>query len=121
MKNNKKAKDILTHRQFEINKRSDEDEIKSNDWLLANGFSVDSCFSTDLKLIQAQKQAHTLLKHHIELLTLEQETTLRNFQHLMTHKNTRKKLQPKAAIPVLNISSKINRQLFKQHRKLTKA
>ena len=121
MKNNKKAKDILTHRQFEINKRCDEDTIQSNDWLLANGFNTDSCFSTDIKLIQAQKQANTLLKHHIELLTLEQETTLRNFQHLMTHKNTRKKLQPKAAIPVLNISSKINRQLFKQHRKLTQA
>ena len=121
MKNNKKAKDILTHRQFEINKRCDEDTIKSNDWLLANGFNTDSCFAADLKLLQAQKQAHTLLKHHIELLTLEQETTLRNFQHMMTRKNTRKKLQPKAAIPVLNISSKINRQLFKQHRKLTQA
>jgi hypothetical protein len=121
MRNNKKAKDILTHSQFEINKRCDEDTIESNDWLAANGLKTDSFFSTDLKLIQAQKQAHTLLKHHIELLSLEQETTLRNFQHLMTHKNTRIKLQQKAAIPVLNISSKIHRQLFKQYRKITKA
>ncbi len=121
MRNNKKAKDILTHSQFEINKRCDEDTIESNDWLAANGLKTDSFFSINLKLIQAQKQAHTLLKHHIEILSLEQETTLRNFQHLMTHKNTRIKLQPKAAIPVLNISSKIHRQLFKQYRKITKA
>jgi hypothetical protein len=121
MKNKKKAKDILTHKQFEINKRCDEDTIESNDWLAANGFKADSFFLIDLKLIQAQKQAHTLLKHHIELLSLEQKITLRNFQYLMTHKNTRKKLQPKAAFPVLNISSKIHRQLFKQHRKITKA
>ena len=121
MRNKKKAKDILTHSQFEINKRSEEETIKSNEWLAANGFKADFFFSIDLKLMQAQKQAHTLLQHHIELLSLEQETALRNFQHLMAHKNTRKKLQPKSAIPVLNISSKINRQLFKQYRKLTQA
>jgi hypothetical protein len=76
---------------------------------------------THIKILHAQKQAHILLTHHIDLLTTTQAETLRHFQHLMTHKNTRRKLKPSAAYPVLNISSKINRQLFKHYRQLSQA
>jgi len=121
MRNKKKPKDILTHKQFAINKRCDKETTKSNIWLAANGFKADSFFTTHIKLLHAQKQAHLLLTHHIDLLTPSQAETLRQFQHLMTHKNTRRKLKPSAAYPALNISTKINRQLFKQNRQLSKA
>ena len=117
MQNKKKPKDILTHKQFAINKLSDTQTVTSNNWLKANGFKVNSVFDTHLKLLQAQQQAHILLSQHIDLLTQAQATTLRHFQNLMMHKNTRNKLKPESAYPTLNISTKINRKLFQLTKK----
>ena len=121
MKNKKKPKDVLTHKQFEILRQSHIDNYETNEWLWKEGFNESSFNNTHIKLLQAQQQAHALLKHHSNLLTTSQAATLRHFQHLMTNKKTRIKLKPTAAYPVLNISSKINRQLFKQHKQLTQA
>jgi len=121
MQNKKKPKDILTHKQFSINQRTNYQTWCTNNWLSENGFSANSFFTTDTKLLQAQQQAHTLLNYHPDLLTTEQATTLQQFQHLMTHKNTRIKLKPSAAYPIFNINTRINRQLFKQHRQLVQA
>ena len=118
MQNKKKPKDILTHKQFSINQRTNYQTLCTNNWLAENGFSANSFFKTDIKLLQAQQQAHTLLEYHTDLLTSEQATTLQQFQHLMAHKNTRIKLKPSAAYPIFNINTQINRQLFKQHRQL---
>jgi|688.fasta_scaffold1509746_2 hypothetical protein len=120
MQNKKQPKDILTHKQFAINRRSDRETTSATNWIRSVGLNEEYFFAIDIKLLQAQKQAHTLLTHQIDLLTSSQIETLRHFQHLMTHKNTRRKLKPSAAYPVLNISTKINRQLFKQHRSLTR-
>lgn len=121
MQNKKKPKDILTHKQFAINRRSDRETTSSTNWIRSIGLNSESFFTTNIKLLQAQQQAHTILKHHHDLLTLEQAATLQKFQHLMTHKNTRKKLKPSAAHQVFNINTKINRQLFKKHRQLAQA
>jgi hypothetical protein len=119
MKNKKKPKDILTHKQFEILRQSHIDTYETNEWLWKEGFNESTFNSTHIKLLQAQQQAHALLTYHSNLITTSQAATLRHFQHLMANKNTRIKLKPSAANPVLNISSKINRQLFKQHRQLS--
>ena len=95
------------------------DDGLTADWLRDNGIAVQTFGTTHIRLLQAQQQAHALLTQHSNLLTQSQRTTLETFQHQMAHKNTRIKLKPTAANPVLNISSKINRQLFKQHRQLT--
>jgi acetylornithine/succinyldiaminopimelate/putrescine aminotransferase len=97
------------------------DDGLTADWLRDNGISVKTFGTTHIRLLQAQQQAHALLTHHSNLLTQSQRTTLEQFQHEMAHKNTRIKLKPTAANPILNISSKINRQLFKQHRHLAQA
>jgi len=90
------------------------------DWLRDNGITVRVFNTADDKLLQAQKTAHTLLTQHTNLLTADQIQTLQAFTKRMAHTNTRTKLTPKSAYPVLNISTKINRQLFQQYRKLNK-
>jgi acetylornithine/succinyldiaminopimelate/putrescine aminotransferase len=117
----KNKKDILTDKQFQINQRSAADTQTANEWLEQTGFNTNTFGTTHIRLLQAQQQAHALLTHHSNLLTHSQRTALENFQKLMAHKHTRNRLKPTAANPILNISSKINRQLFRQHRQLTQA
>lgn len=107
--------------QHQIRRHETTDTITTDKWIAASGLDVIRFGSTHIRLLQAQQQATTILQNHINLLTNSQRRTLEYFQKQMAHKNTRIKLKPQAAIPVLNISSKINRQLFKQHRKITKA
>jgi hypothetical protein len=114
-------KDLLTDKQYHINQRSATDTIAANDWLAALGLDSDTFGTTHIRLLQAQQQAHLILTHHKDLLTYCQLNALEHFQQLMAHKKTRSKLKPQAANPVLNISTKINRRLFKQHRQLTQA
>lgn len=107
--------------QHQIRKYETADTIKANEWLADAGFNAQTFGTTHIRLLQAQQQAHALLTQNSNLLTQSQRTKLETFQHQMAHKNTRIKLKPTAANPVLNISSKINRQLFKQHRHLAQA
>jgi hypothetical protein len=115
----RQPKDMMTHRQYEIYKRTSKNTAQSNNWLRKQG--LDECTFTDvhIRLLEAQRQAHTLLKKHRMLLSSYQIIVLEKYLQLVTHKRTRNKLKPQAANPVLNISTKINRQLFKQYRQLT--
>lgn len=88
-------------------------ETATQKWIRENGMNVAAFNTTHVKLLQAQQAAHNLLKHHKQLLTENQTKTLTTFTKKMNCKRTRDKLKPEAAYPVLNISSKINRQLFK--------
>ena len=89
------------------------DTLQTDKWLSSNGFDVNTFSSTHIKLLQAQQQANLILNEHQHLLTQEQRRTLENFKTIMAHKRKREKLKPSAAFPILNIASKINRQLFK--------
>lgn len=96
------------------------DDGLTADWLRDMGITVRMFNTADEKLLQAQKAAHTLLTQNINLLTTDQIQTLATFTKRMAHKNSRNKLTSKSAYPVLNISAKINRQLFKQYKQLDK-
>jgi squalene cyclase len=110
----------LSHKQFSINQRSNNDTQKTNEWIKTLGLNEDAFSNTNIKLLQAQQQASTILNQHNHLLTTTQRNNLEKFQNLMSNKHTRKRLKPTAAHSVLNISTKINRQLFKQNRALDK-
>jgi hypothetical protein len=117
----KPVKDRLTRAQMQI---ADCAKVKTNEvdaWIKKEGLDVQSFVQIHVQLLQAQRQAHALLTHHAYLLSDDQVHVLENFLQQMAHKNTRSRLKPQAAHPILNISSKINRQLFKQHRSLTQA
>ena len=102
------------------NYKNFRDDALAADWLRDNGISVQSFSTTHIKLLQAQQAAHALLTQHLSLLTAAQTKTLKAFQQKMTHKKARAKLKPEHAYPILNISTKINRQLFKGYRGLDK-
>ena len=95
-----------------------KDDALAADWLRDNGIAVKSFSTTHVKLLQAQKTAHTLLTQNINLLTTNQIKTLKAFQRKMAAKNTRLQLKPEHAYPILNISTKINRQLFALHKQI---
>ena len=95
-----------------------KDDALAADWLRDNGIAVNSFSTTHVKLLQAQQTAHTLLTHNFNLLTTNQIKTLKAFQRKMAAKNTRLQLKPEHAYPILNISAKINRQLFALHKQI---
>ena len=95
-----------------------KDDALTADWLRDNGIAVNSFGTTHVKLLQAQQTAHTLLTQNLNLLTSNQVKALKAFQRKMTNKKERAKLKPEAAYPILNISTKINRQLFKLKKQL---
>ena len=119
MQNKKKPKDILTHKQFAMNRRSDRETNSATNWIKSVGLNVSSFNQLPVQLLQAQQAAHALLTHNLNLLTTEQVKTLRAFQRKVVNKKIRHKLKPASAYPILNISNKINRQLFKQHKQLS--
>jgi hypothetical protein len=90
-----------------------KDDALTADWLRDNGIAVKSFANTHVKLLHAQQTAHTLLTQNLSLLTSTQIKALKAFQRKMSNKKTLAKLKPEAAYTVLNISTKINRQLFK--------
>ena len=95
-----------------------KDDALTADWLRDNGIAVNSFTNTHVKLLQAQQSAHTILTQHKDLLTTYQIKALKAFQRKMANKKTREQLKPEHAFPILNISTKINRQLFKLNKQL---
>ena len=116
----KPIKDRLTQAQMQIADRAKAKTNEVDDWIKTEGLDVQSFAQTNTRLLQAQRQAHALLINHAHLLSFDQVHVLEKFQQQMAKMRTRSKIKPSAAIPILNISTKINRQLFKQYRQLTK-
>jgi hypothetical protein len=112
----KKNKDKLSHAQFEIQRQQTKSKLATEKWLKSTGFNTATFNNLNPKLLQAQQTAHTLLTKHRNLLTTEQTKTLRNFKRRVGNTKLCTKLKPEAAYPILNIATKINRQLFKQYK-----
>ena len=104
--------------QHQIRSRTAADTQATDTWLADVGISAGSFNTTPIRLLQAQQQAHVLLTQHSELLTNRQRHTLSWFEQQMQQKRTRERITTAAINAVLNISSKINRQLFRQHRQV---
>ena len=100
--------------QLQISRLETADTNKANNWIANSGFDLRTFNTTNIRLLQAQQQATDLLLNHINLLTKSQVQTLHNFQKRMSHKNTRIKLKPDHAYPVLNIATKVKRIEHKQ-------
>ena len=116
----KKKKDILTQKQYQILRTEDKDTLTAEKWIKDTGLNVRAFNQLPVRLLQAQQAAHALLTYNLNLLTTEQVKTLRAFQRKVVNKKIRHKLKPASAYPILNISNKINRQLFKLNKQLNK-
>jgi hypothetical protein len=107
-------------KQYQIRTKERADTAEADRWLASQGLSASSFQSTPVRLLQAQRQAHVLLEQHGALLSQEQREKLETYQKRMADRKSRSRLKPKAANEIMNIATKINRQLFKQHRELTR-
>ena len=117
--NKKKDKDKLTQAQYQILRKKGKDTLTAEKWIKDTGLNVRAFNQLPVQLLQAQQAAHALLTYNLYLLTTEQVKTLRAFQRKVGNTKNHKSLKPVSAYPILNISNKINRQLFKQHRQLS--
>ena len=107
--------DDLTYRQQRQEKAND---TQTETWLRNNGITAQQFSDLDVGLLQAQRVASNLLKHHAGLLEQNQAHTLNNYLQAMTNKKKRNKLTEAQAHKVMNIGTQANRKLFKQHRQL---
>jgi hypothetical protein len=117
----KKPKDRLSHKQFQINCTTDKHTRSADKWIRTMGMSAKRFQSTDSMLLQAQKHAHTIIKEHSDLINPKQLQSLQNFAKRMRSKKSHQTVKPEAATTTLNISSKVNRQLFRQRRQQKQA
>ena len=117
--NKKKDKDKLTQAQYQILRKEGNDTLTAEKWIKDTGLNVRAFNQLPVQLLQAQQAAHALLTYNLNLLTTEQVKTLRAFQRKVGNTKNHKNLKSSTAFPILNISNKINRQLFKQHKQLS--
>jgi GTP-binding protein EngB required for normal cell division len=83
-------------------------------WIRNNGMNVVAFNTTHIKLLKAQQIAHQLLNEYKALLTTSQIHTLNSFIKKMNINKIRQKLKPESAHPILNIGTKVKRQLYRQ-------
>ena len=100
-----------------MNKHKDKmDDGLTADWLRDNGITEREFQKYHTILLQAQRNAHTIINQHSDLLNPQQLQAVQKFAKLMRSKKSHQTVKPTAANTTLNISSKVNRQLFRQHR-----
>ena len=104
--------------QYQIRKQEQQDTQQADTWIKQQGLNTGTFGITNLQLLQAQQTANTLLTANKHLLNQKQIQTLKKFQQKINNKRISSKLNPKTAYQVLNIGTKINRQLFKEYKKI---
>ncbi len=114
----KKMRDLLSHKQFAINCRANANTQRADDWLVSQGLNSSNFASTPIKLLQALQQAYALLANHDALLDPLERDILISFKQRMATTRLHGRIKESASFPIFNISKKINRQIFKQHRQL---
>jgi len=105
--------DDITYQQQRNQKHND---TQTETWLRDNGISVQQFCDLAIGLLQAQRVASNLLKHHAGQLEQNQTQTLNNYLQAMTDNNKRNKLTQTQALKILNIGTEVNRKLFRQLR-----
>lgn len=90
------------------------------DWLKANGLDEKSFMVFELPYLQAQQAAYFIMKYNAAMLNVEETDLLNNYLIDIKHKAKRHKITKKTVYRVLNLSTKINRQLFKEHKAINK-
>ncbi len=106
--------DPYEYEHYRLQKNGDADC-----WLKQNGITPDSLLTTDMVLLQAQRIAHNLLKHHAKLLDRNEVAALNNLLMKMSSSRQRKRLTKKDCYRGMNIGTAVNRKLFKNYRHTT--
>ena len=101
-----------------LNKQHLKDEQIANNWLIDNGITQTLFNKVQVFQLQAYKAATNILKHNVELLKNNEYEQLTSYCKQMLNSKQRNSITKHNTYQILNISTRINRQLFKQYRKI---
>ena len=101
-----------------LNKQHIKDEQIANNWLIDNGITQTLFNKVQVFQLQAYKTATNILKHNVELLKNGEYELLTSYCKAILSSRQRNSITKRNTYEILNISTRINRQLFKQYRKI---
>ena len=93
-------------------------EQTANDWLKANGITNRLFNEAQVFQLQAYKTATNILKHNVALLKNTEYEQLTSYCKAMLNSKQRRSITTRNTYQILNIGTRINRQLFKQYKKI---
>ena len=105
----------LTKKELEVHiaKSRFADSQLTDKWVRENGLNPNYFSVTDYKLLKAQQRVNECLKNYEALLTQSEKKTLVRFNTKMNTGHIRKKLTPKAAKTILDLTSRIKRRAYR--------
>ncbi len=95
-----------------------KDEQLANNWLKENGITNRLFMEVQVFQLQAYKTATNILKHNVELLKNNEYELLTSYCKKMLNSKQRNSITKSNTYQILNIGTRINRQLFRQYRKI---
>jgi len=101
-----------------LNKQHLKDEQLANDWLKENGITNRLFMEVQVFQLQAYKTATNILKHNVELLKTNEYEQLTSYCKRMLNSRQRNSITKRNTYQILNIGTRINRQLFRQYRNI---
>ena len=101
-----------------LNKLHIKEEQTANNWLKENGITNRLFNEAQVFQLQAYKTATNILKHNVKLLKNTEYEQLKSYCKAMLNSRKRNSLTKRNTYEILNIGTRINRQLFKQYRKI---
>ena len=101
-----------------LNKLHIKEEQTANNWLKDNGITNRLFNEVQVFQLQAYKTAKNILKHNVELLKNGEYEELTSYCKAILNSRQRNSITKRNTYQILNIGIRINRQLFKQYRKI---
>jgi hypothetical protein len=101
-----------------LNKLHIKEEQTANNWLKENGITNRLFKEVQVFQLQAYKTATNILKHNVKLLKNNEYEQLTSYCKAILNSKQRNSLTKRNTYEILNIGTRINRQLFKQYRKI---
>ena len=101
-----------------LNKQHIKDEQIANNWLNDNGITQTLFNKVQVFQLQTYKTAKNILKHNVELLKNGEYELLTSYCKAILNSRQRNSITKHNTYQILNIGTRINRQLFRQYRKI---
>ena len=101
-----------------LNKLHIKEEQTANNWLKENGITNRLFNKVQVFQLQAYKTAKNILKHNVELLKNGEYEQLISYCKAILNSRQRNSITKRNTYEILNIGTRINRQLFRQYRKI---
>ena len=101
-----------------LNKLHIKEEQTANNWLKENGITNRLFNEVQVFQLQAYMTATNILKHNVELLKNGEYELLTSYCKAILNSRQRNSITKHNTYQILNIGTRINRQLFRQYRKI---